>query len=509
MQAPSGNPCPSCGQNNEPGVKFCRFCGTKMGTVGVTAVASEAFTPSEPAPEPVPQQAPPANSWTQPGPQTPQNPPYDPSMNNQWQQPGPAAPVPPVNPDRPWEQMGPNNQWQQPGPNQWNPNGPNQWNGPQTPNNNTPGKKGKQGKNGKNGKKTSPVFVILIVLFSLIILALLFLIIWVFVLGRPFPGLSEGEESSHIETSVNPDDSSYLVNSGDENSSGESSDSQMNFTHDSSNSQNDGDSSNSSAGESSQESSESSIPEPTSFTLSCGAEVPFDATTLDLTGYNVTDLVGIEQAPNLQTLTITQGTITDLSPLTALSGLSSITLNNLPISDISALSALPNLTYLNVKDTMLTADTLAAIKALKPGLTIVGYTVSEYQLVAADVTWEEANYAANQAGGHLVTITSEEEYNKIVKLLGDTKLMYIWLGARSTNGTFAWVTNEEFSYTKWYEGEPSGKDMDGTVEDCLCLWHVTSEWTENDQRNALNSVNGTSGKIGYIIETERVWGYQP
>ena len=483
-----------------------------MSTPVAVAAAAPIAQQTEPIPQPVPEAQ--HNTWQQPAPEPQPDPWQQPApepqpgpwqqpapgpQNNQWQnpQPGPNNQWQGANPERPWETAGPNNQWQnqQPGPN-------NPWQtGPQPgPNPNDPNKK---------KKKKSPVFVILIILFSLIIIGLVVLM-FLIMSGKLDSFGQPKTETSSMESSSNP--SGYQP--GDENtsnqgnnSSGETSESSMSFSHDDS-SDSTSDSSGGTTSESSEGSSES-IPEPTSFTLSCGAEIEFTATSVDLTGYNVTDLVGIEQAPNLQTLIVNQGTLTDLSPLVNLPQLTMLTLNNLPISDISALMALPNLTYLNIKDTMLTADTIDAIRALKPDLTIVGYTVSEYTLVAQDITWENANTAANNAGGHLVTITSQEEYNKIVSLLGDTKLLYIWLGARSTSGSFQWVTGEPFEWTKWYSGEPSGKDADGTIEDCLCLWKVTSEWTENDQRNALNSVNGTSGKIGYIIEIERIWGYQP
>ncbi len=135
-----------------------------------------------------------------------------------------------------------------------------------------------------------------------------------------------------------------------------------------------------------------------------------------------------------------------------------------------------------------------------------------YQIVVEDATWQEAYDRAAAAGGHLATITSQEEYDTICALadqaMAETGVRYLWLGARRGSGGWTgsdcWITGEEWSFQLWYPGEPSGQDTDGTVEDVLCLWNVeNSGWTFNDQRNDLISVLPTvSGSVGYVIEFE-------
>ncbi|MCD8142608.1 MAG: hypothetical protein LUD83_04940 [Clostridiales bacterium] len=135
-----------------------------------------------------------------------------------------------------------------------------------------------------------------------------------------------------------------------------------------------------------------------------------------------------------------------------------------------------------------------------------------YEIVASDLSWSEAYEAAIDAGGHLATITSEEEYEVICALADESGLKYLWLGAALTSDEMAWgedgcwITGETWSFDVWYPGEPSLADTDGTQEFCLCLWNAAYEgvdigWTMNDQRdNLVEDFPSVSGKVGYVIE---------
>lgn len=138
--------------------------------------------------------------------------------------------------------------------------------------------------------------------------------------------------------------------------------------------------------------------------------------------------------------------------------------------------------------------------------------VHTYQIVVEDVSWQEAYDRAQAAGGHLATITSQEEFDAICTQADQaaviTQVRYLWLGARQGSagwtGSDCWITGEDWTFDAWYPGEPSGQDEDGTPENVLCMWNVQqSGWTFNDQRNDLLSVlPQVSGKVGYVIEFE-------
>ena len=132
---------------------------------------------------------------------------------------------------------------------------------------------------------------------------------------------------------------------------------------------------------------------------------------------------------------------------------------------------------------------------------------SRYELVKADVSWQEANEACILKGGHLATISSKEEMNELVQMCEKAGLKYCWLGGYTSvrNGTAFghWITGEQFDYTCWYPGEPSRNDLDGTPEFYLMLWKVEDSWSWNDQRNdVVSDYKYFKGIIGYICEYE-------
>lgn len=78
-------------------------------------------------------------------------------------------------------------------------------------------------------------------------------------------------------------------------------------------------------------------------------------------------------------------------------------------------------------------------------------------------TWEQQVGQCAQAGGHLVTISSEAE-NKFI-LQFHTGKNDLWIGATDGRmksqqgaGTYKWITNEPFSYKEWASGEPNAAD---------------------------------------------------
>ena len=130
-----------------------------------------------------------------------------------------------------------------------------------------------------------------------------------------------------------------------------------------------------------------------------------------------------------------------------------------------------------------------------------------YEVVVADISWSAANTEAIKKGGHLITITSQEEMDKAVKLAEENKLEFVWMGGytsvRSGVAYGHWITGENFDYQAWFPGEPSRTDNDGADEMYLMLWKIDDEWSWNDQRNdpiGETKLEYFKGKTGYIIE---------
>ncbi|MFX0171579.1 MAG: right-handed parallel beta-helix repeat-containing protein, partial [Candidatus Hodarchaeota archaeon] len=90
----------------------------------------------------------------------------------------------------------------------------------------------------------------------------------------------------------------------------------------------------------------------------------------------------------------------------------------------------------------------------------------EYQLIKTHRTWSEAKADCEARGGHLVTITSQEE-NDLVQSLA--RGIYTWIGLtdEAVEGEWQWVTGEPLIYTNWDDGQPD--DSDG--EDYAEMWN--------------------------------------
>lgn len=136
-----------------------------------------------------------------------------------------------------------------------------------------------------------------------------------------------------------------------------------------------------------------------------------------------------------------------------------------------------------------------------------------YEVFDAGLTWNEAYKKCEEMGGHLATITSEEEQKYIEALLFlGTKNCY-WMGGEKVDNAWTWITGETWGeYTNWAKGEPNNSTKSG-YEDKLMIYNGVNTETSNGSGvglwNDLNH-NGTNGNqkfyglenFGYICEWE-------
>ena len=135
---------------------------------------------------------------------------------------------------------------------------------------------------------------------------------------------------------------------------------------------------------------------------------------------------------------------------------------------------------------------------------------SRYVLVKEALSWEEASRRCQEMGGHLATITSQQEMDTLTAMAEAEDISYLWLGGYTSydddgNVFGHWVTGEEFSFQAWSEHEPSRQDLDGTEEWYIMLWNVASvgHWSWNDQRNdPLSAAGYMADSMGFICEFE-------
>ena len=128
-----------------------------------------------------------------------------------------------------------------------------------------------------------------------------------------------------------------------------------------------------------------------------------------------------------------------------------------------------------------------------------------YKVVTADVSWADAEAAAEAKGGHLVVIDSAEKWTRVAQLADESGLTYVWIGLhRTDSGELAWVKDNVDPVYNWASGEPSVHDTNGAAEDYVLITRTSSGWYYND---CIGDPAGRypqfySGKIGYIIEID-------
>jgi len=101
-----------------------------------------------------------------------------------------------------------------------------------------------------------------------------------------------------------------------------------------------------------------------------------------------------------------------------------------------------------------------------------------YQRFDQEMTWNEAASFCSAKRAHLATITSENENLFIYENFNTNDEKKCWIGATDSEkeGTWKWITGEEWDYTNWNNGEPNnstGTDANG--EDYIHLFWITAE----------------------------------
>jgi uncharacterized repeat protein (TIGR02543 family) len=96
-----------------------------------------------------------------------------------------------------------------------------------------------------------------------------------------------------------------------------------------------------------------------------------------------------------------------------------------------------------------------------PKKTIV-YNNHVYSIYDIGTSWFVARDIAEQMGGHLVTINTVEERNKIIELLASGGKSWYWTDAidGGTEGTWRWSTGETKQALDWITGQPDNANSD-------------------------------------------------
>ncbi len=129
-------------------------------------------------------------------------------------------------------------------------------------------------------------------------------------------------------------------------------------------------------------------------------------------------------------------------------------------------------------------------------------------LIVGDYSWEQAYEKCLEMGGILPIINSQEELDALIAEAEKAGASFVWLGAkRDENGEWIWINGEPVEFFLWDVNEPSGTDLDGTLENYLMLWKVSFDgrntgWAYNDCRAnpAAYKPSRFKGKIAVICQ---------
>lgn len=93
------------------------------------------------------------------------------------------------------------------------------------------------------------------------------------------------------------------------------------------------------------------------------------------------------------------------------------------------------------------------------------YDNHSYELYDYSMTWNDAKAYCESLGGHLVTITSENEEKIVEKLIANGSKYQYWIGLKGQKNNMGWVTGEGLAYSNWDKGQPDGcSRTDGKIE---------------------------------------------
>jgi hypothetical protein len=126
-----------------------------------------------------------------------------------------------------------------------------------------------------------------------------------------------------------------------------------------------------------------------------------------------------------------------------------------------------------------------------------------YQAIPGAFTWEEAEADAERLGGHLATITSEQEENILVQCVGYQAFYdnHLWLGASDIDGDgqWSWITGEPFDYTRWCDGSMAswaeGHPLAGANR--AMMYH---RWFTRSNNGQYWYDVGKNNRYGYLLE---------
>jgi hypothetical protein len=122
-----------------------------------------------------------------------------------------------------------------------------------------------------------------------------------------------------------------------------------------------------------------------------------------------------------------------------------------------------------------------------------------------NLSWNNAKAYCTALGGHLITITDENEQAFVNAIVKDNSKPNLWIGAeRNIDGSYSWVDGEEFSYNNWINNEEVNYPTDLDIAVLLQTYDTSEEmplgtWTDISKEGGVASGYSIQ-EIGFICE---------
>ena len=132
-----------------------------------------------------------------------------------------------------------------------------------------------------------------------------------------------------------------------------------------------------------------------------------------------------------------------------------------------------------------------------------GGTGHRYKVITSSLTWSQAKKRCEDLGGHLATITSNQEDEYIKRLLPTAKKeeLHFWIGLTDDGreGRWKWITGEVSKHSSWGDGEPNnygGNEDYATIASSPKGAHH-GRWNDFDGPNRVHKII-----VGFVCEWE-------
>ena len=125
------------------------------------------------------------------------------------------------------------------------------------------------------------------------------------------------------------------------------------------------------------------------------------------------------------------------------------------------------------------------------------YKGNKYKVFSGlKLSWDDAQKYCSEQGGHLATVSSQEENIFLHSIVKSSNLKNMWIGAEKIDGEFRWVTGEPWGYTNWNNGEPNNVF---NMQNAVMMYTSTGTWND-ENKNGRDWPGYELSQTGFICE---------